>query len=62
MTDQELENLLDDLESDCVERTSSPNNHDKICQAVCAFSNDLPNHQLPGISLLVQMMMVPVPD
>lgn len=49
MNDQELENLLDDFESDRLERTSSPRDHDKICQAICAFSNDLPNHQLPGI-------------
>jgi ATP-dependent DNA helicase RecG len=49
MNDQELENLLDDFESDRAERTSSHKNHDKISQAICALSNDLPNNQLPGI-------------
>ncbi|UFP96847.1 ATP-binding protein [Gloeobacter morelensis] len=49
MTDQELELLLSDLESDRVERTSSVRDKDKLCEAICAFSNDLPNHQKPGI-------------
>lgn len=50
-TDQELESLLDDLESDLTERKQSfkgdaPN---KARQAVCAFANDLPNHNRPGV-------------
>ena len=49
MDDQELEKLLDDLESDRVERKSSIANKDKICEAICAFANDLPNHQSPGV-------------
>lgn len=49
MDDQELEKLLADLESDRVERKSSLANKDKICEAICAFANDLPNHQSPGI-------------
>ena len=49
MDDQELEKLLDDLESDRVERNSSIANKDKICEAICAFANDLPNHQSPGV-------------
>jgi ATP-dependent DNA helicase RecG len=49
MTDQELEALLDDVESDRVERKESASDGDKLRQAVCAFANDMPNHQKPGI-------------
>jgi len=49
MTDAELETLLADLESDRVERKSSAADHEKIRETVCAFANDLPNHQLPGV-------------
>lgn len=45
---EHLTTLMDDLESDRIERTESTNNTDKFCQAVCAFANDLPNHQAPG--------------
>jgi len=51
LTDQELENLLDDLESDRAERKEAwaGNAPEKVRQAICAFANDLPNHQQPGI-------------
>ncbi len=49
MTDSELEKLLADIESDLVERKASIAEKDNICQAVCAFANDLPNHQRPGV-------------
>ncbi|MCX7425474.1 MAG: putative DNA binding domain-containing protein [Planctomycetia bacterium] len=49
MTDQELEVLLDDLESDRTERKESVSDGDKIRQAVCAFANDLPDHRQPGV-------------
>lgn len=50
-TEQELEKLLTDLESDRVERKESlkgdaPNS---IREAVCAFANDLPNYQRAGV-------------
>lgn len=50
-TDQELEKLLVDLESDRVERKSTYNKalFDKICGVICAFANDLPNHNQPGV-------------
>ncbi len=48
LTPDELLRLLSDLESDRVERTVSTNNTDKFAQAVCAFANDLPNHNEPG--------------
>lgn len=43
--------LLDDLESDRVERKQSWSNDaaDKGCQTICAFANDLPNHREQGI-------------
>src|ERR1017187_1350979 len=49
MTDAELERLLDDLESDRVERKQTLSDADRICEAICAFANDMPNHQLPGL-------------
>lgn len=50
-TDPELEELLNDTESDRVERKRSfqGDTPKKARQAVCAFANDLPNHNQPGI-------------
>jgi ATP-dependent DNA helicase RecG len=52
MNDQELEVLLKDLESDRVERKASISEKDKLRQAICAFANDLPNHQNSGVLFL----------
>lgn len=51
LTDQELTALLNDLESDRVERKSAwaGSAPDTVPKAVCAFANDLPNHNAPGI-------------
>jgi ATP-dependent DNA helicase RecG len=49
MTDAELEQLLDDIESDRAERTESVADGDKFRQAVCAFANDLPDHRMVGV-------------
>src|SRR2546425_4084363 len=51
MTDQELEMLLKDLESDSVERKESlaGDARDTIRQAICAYANDLPDHRKPGV-------------
>ncbi len=49
MDDRELETLLNDLELDGVERKASIADRDKICEAICAFANDLPNHRKPGV-------------
>jgi len=49
MTDQELEALLKDTESDRVERKESSSESERIRQAICAFANDLPNHERPGV-------------
>ncbi len=44
--------LLADIESDRIERTISTTNTDKFGQAICAFANDLPNHNLPGYLII----------
>jgi ATP-dependent DNA helicase RecG len=51
MENRELEELLLDLESDRVERKSSTSRDtlNRVREAVCAFANDLPNHQAPGV-------------
>jgi ATP-dependent DNA helicase RecG len=49
MEDRELEALLNDMESDRVERKASAADGGKIRQAICAFANDLPNHKNPGV-------------
>lgn len=49
LSNQELEQLLSDLESDRVERKESIGDKDRIRQAICALANDLPNYNLPGV-------------
>lgn len=49
MHDRELERLLHEIESDRTERKASPADKDRICQAICAFANDLPDRQQPGV-------------
>lgn len=49
MTDEELSLLLEDLESDRVERKESLTDGGRIRQAICAFANDLPAHDEPGV-------------
>ena len=51
MTDEQLEALLTDLESDVVERKESLGGDAKetIRQAICAFAYDLPDHRKPGV-------------
>ncbi len=51
MTDQELETLMKDMESDVVERKESLAGQvpDTIRQAICAFANDLPDRRKPGV-------------
>ena len=48
----ELQRLLEDLETDQVERTTSVSNTDKFCEVICAFSNDFPNHNAPGYLII----------
>ena len=51
LTDTQLENLLDDLESERVERKKNLSNttSKKAREAVCAFANDVSNSNLPGV-------------
>ena len=51
LTDNELEALLDDLESDRAERKEAwaGDAPEKGPQAICAFANDLSNHQQSGV-------------
>lgn len=46
--EQDLRELLDDLESDRVERIISTTDTDKFCEAICAFANDMPANSRPG--------------
>jgi ATP-dependent DNA helicase RecG len=46
--ESELRRLLADLESDRIERTTSASNTDKLCEAICAFANDMPANNCPG--------------
>jgi len=49
MDDETLKIYLSDLESDMVERKASDKFKEKICRAICAFANDMPNHGEPGV-------------
>jgi ATP-dependent DNA helicase RecG len=51
LTDGQLLDLVNDIESDRVERKQSfrGDTPDKARQAVCAFANDLPNHNSVGL-------------
>lgn len=51
LSDEQLTALLDDIESDRVERKQAWKGDapEKARQAVCAFANDLPNHGQPGV-------------
>ncbi len=53
-SDNELEALLMDTESDLAERKESwsADAAEKGRQAVCAFANDLPEHRKPGVLLV----------
>ena len=52
MNTGEIRALLNDIESDRVERTISTTNTDKFGQAICAFANDLPDYRRAGYLFL----------
>jgi ATP-dependent DNA helicase RecG len=52
MNEQELRELIACHEADRVEFTTSTRDTDKLSEAVCAFANDLPNHNRPGYLIL----------
>ena len=49
---EEIHTLLQSTENYRVERTISTNNMDKFCEAICAFSNDLPDSRKKGYLLI----------
>ena len=49
LTDEELEDLLLNGESDRVERKRAAADLDRIREAVCAFANDLPDYRQAGV-------------
>ncbi len=53
-SDEELLNMLEDLESDLVERKESFSSsvRKKARQAVCAFANDIANRNKPGVLII----------
>lgn len=52
ITKEELIELLHSTETYRVERTVSTGNMDKFCEAICAFSNDLPDSRKKGYLLI----------
>lgn len=54
ISDQELEALLSDIESDRAERKESAEGDaaEKLRQAICAFANDLPGYQRAGVAFV----------
>lgn len=54
MNEHEIQEYFSNMESDLVERKRSTADKDKICEAICAFANDLPNHQRPGVIFIGQ--------
>lgn len=52
ITKEELKELLHSTETYRVERTTSTNDMDKFQEAICAFSNDLPNSRKKGYLIL----------
>ena len=51
VTFEDVKHLISDMESNYIERTISIR-EDKLGPAVCALSNDFPNHKRPGYILL----------
>ena len=52
MNDFNINDLLSDMESDRIERTISTTDTNKFAEAICAFSNDLPNYKKAGYLLI----------
>ena len=52
ITREEILQMLSDIEGYNIERTVSTDNMDKFCQAICAFSNDLPGSGKNGYLII----------
>lgn len=51
---EEVLELLQSTETYRIERTSSTGDMDKFQEAICAFSNDLPNSRKKGYLILLE--------
>ena len=49
---EKLKTILENIESDRIERTISTTSTDKFSQAICAFSNDMPGSGEPGYLII----------
>lgn len=52
LTSEQVMVLIQELESDHVERTVALKDTDKFSKAICAFSNDLPQNRKPGVLII----------
>ena len=52
ITQEDVLNLLKEPESFRIEKTTSVTNMDKFCEAICAFSNDMPDSRKNGYLLI----------
>lgn len=52
ITKDEIQFLLHSTETYRIERTVSTSNMDKFCEAICAFTNDLPDSRKKGYLLI----------
>lgn len=52
ITPEQLLELINETESDRLEKTVSLTNVDKFSEAVCAFANDMGDHRVPGYLLV----------
>lgn len=52
LSEKELLKLMHDIEADNIERTVATKDTDKFAEAICAFSNDFPDHRQAGYLLV----------
>lgn len=52
MNRETLNTLIHSLETFRIEKTRSTTDTDKFCEAICAFSNDMPDSRKPGFLIL----------
>ncbi len=49
MDGEKISRLVADIETDRVERKESIGNGDRVCEAICAFADDLPGDRPAGV-------------
>jgi hypothetical protein len=57
LSTEKLLELLQDLESDRIEKTISTTDTNKFCEAICAFSNDFPNSKKNGYLITLDVVV-----